>query len=100
MQKSCLLNTMEVGTNWTCKCQVDSVGKSVLPHLSQQSVECRNADLTVTTKTIRPVSIRLRGSFRRVKQSKQIPNNNGTAKLALELLEIPHIMQLERLCWK
>lgn len=53
----CLLNTMEVGTNWTCKCRGDSVGKSVLPQLSQQSSECMNADLTVTTKTIRSASI-------------------------------------------
>lgn len=70
MQCGCLLNTMELGTNWTHKCQVDSVGKSVLPQLSQQSSECMNADLTVTTKTIRSASITAEkrggeGDFRR-----------------------------------
>lgn len=40
-QEECLFNTIEVGTGWTHKCQVNSVGKSIL-QLSQQGVECLN----------------------------------------------------------
>lgn len=39
VQEECLLNTIEVGTGWTHKCQVNSVGKSILLQLSQQGAE-------------------------------------------------------------
>lgn len=42
VQEECLLNTIEVGTGWTCKCQVASVGKSVVLQLSQQGAERPN----------------------------------------------------------
>lgn len=42
VQEECLLNTIEVGTGWTCKCQVNCVGKSVVLQLSQQGAERLN----------------------------------------------------------
>lgn len=42
VQEECLLNTIEVGTGWTRKCQVNSVGKSILLQLSQQGAERLN----------------------------------------------------------
>lgn len=38
VQYGYLLNTIEVGADWICKCQIDCVGKSISLQLSQQTV--------------------------------------------------------------